>query len=415
MKADIITIGDEILIGHTIDSNSAFIAFELNSLGINVYRIYSIADRKIDIIITLDEAIQESDIIIITGGLGPTNDDITKKTLMEYFGGTPVLDEFSMEYINKLLKARGIEATECNIRQAEVPDTCTVLRNRNGSAPGMLFKKNDKTIISLPGVPYEMKGIMYDEVIPYLTNNFSLPVIIHKTILTAELPESGIADILNIWEKKLDNNTRLAYLPSPGIVKLRISISGNNKDQLKLKLNNHISYLSKIIGPKYIFGYDDDSLESVIGELLRNKKKTVSTVESCTGGNIAHRITGIPGSSDYFIGSVVAYSNSIKKDIVGVPRELISNYGAVSKYVVEAMSVGIREKFSTDFGIATSGIAGPGGGTKDKPVGTTWLSVSHHKGVYSQVYQLGDHRGRNIEKATIYALNMLRNAILEFE
>ncbi len=413
MYADIITIGDEILIGQVADTNSAFIASELNSNGIRVRMIHSIADAAFDISKTLDDSIQNSDIVILTGGLGPTNDDITKNTLAAYFNSKLAIHEESLRHIRDFLSSRGVKVTQRNTKQAEVPENCKVLINRNGSAPGMVFRKGNTMIISLPGVPYEMKALIKEEVIPLLHKEFSLPNRLHRTVLTTGVAESVMADTLESWEKTLTENVTLAYLPSPGLLRLRLSVSGSEKKRIENLLEKKLVELMNLVGEKNIFGFDDDTLASVVGKLLLGKQATLSLAESCTGGNIAHMITGVPGSSAYFKGSVTAYSNEIKTNVLGVQEHDLRTNGAVSREVVEQMAKGIQAKFETDYAISTSGIAGPEGGTKEKPVGTTWIAIATPWQVISKKFLLGDHRGRNITKASLYALNMLRNALIQ--
>ncbi|MBN2523677.1 MAG: competence/damage-inducible protein A [Bacteroidales bacterium] len=413
MYADIITIGDEILIGQVVDTNSVFIASELNSSGIRVRMIRSIADAVDDISKTLDDSIQNSDIVILTGGLGPTNDDITKNALAAYFGSRLVIHEESLRHIRSFLSSRGVKVTERNTRQAQVPENCKVLINKHGSAPGMVFRKGKKMIISLPGVPYEMRALVTEEVIPVLHKEFSLPCRLHRTVLTTAVAESMMADTLEDWEKTLTENIALAYLPSPGLLRLRLSVTGSDKKRTENLLEKKLAELINLVGEKNIFGFDDDTLASVVGRLLLEKRATLSVAESCTGGNIAHMITGVPGSSAYFKGSVTAYSNEIKTNVLGVQEHDIQTCGAVSREVVEQMAKGIRAKFETDYAISTSGIAGPEGGTKEKPLGTTWIAIATPKQVISKKFLLGDHRGRNITKASLYALNMLRNVLMQ--
>ena len=408
MKADIITIGDEILIGQVVDTNSAFIASEFDRSGIYVRRIHSIPDIENDIISTLDESLQNTDIIILTGGLGPTNDDVTKKTLTKYFGGKLVLHKESWENLKKFFRYRGIEISERNIKQAEVPDNCHVLTNHSGTAPGMIFHKNDKLVVSLPGVPFEMKELVVDQVIPYILEEFKLPVRFHKTILTIGIGESYLADQIRDWEEKLSPEFRVAYLPSPGMVRLRLSISGSNRDELNKMFNTEVETLTTLIGNDCIYGFDEDTLEKVVGKMLLENKYSLSVAESCTGGKISHLITSVPGSSSYFKGSVTAYANEIKASILNVSDSLIREHGAVSKEVVEAMARGVQKLMKTDFSIATSGIAGPDGGTPEKPVGTTWIAIATPERIVSQKFLMGEHRGRNISKASLTALNMLR-------
>ena len=411
MKAEIITIGDEILIGQTVDTNSAWIANKLNLIGVDVIRIASISDKKNEIIKALNNAKQDADIILITGGLGPTNDDITKKTLADYFGVKLIQNKEVLNHIEQFVIKRKAHMNERNIRQADVPENCKILHNNIGTAPGMLFEDNDKIIISMPGVPFEMKELMNNHIIPILKTKNPNFNIIHKIILTQGISESKLAEVLEEWENNLPELLSLAYLPSPGIIKLRLTAKGDNKQELEKMLQNQLLKLENII-PEQICGYDSEKLEELVGKLLVEKRKTLSTAESCTGGNIAHLITSIPSSSEYFKGSIVAYSNEIKQNILSVSKSNLDNYGAVSKQVIEEMVCGIRDLYKTDFAIATSGIAGPSGGTAEKPVGTTWIAVADNTKVISNIYIFGDQRERNIQRASLTALNMLQKLIL---
>lgn len=406
MKAEIITIGDEILIGQTVDTNSAWIANKLNFIGVDIHRITSISDKKNEIFKALNNAKKDVDLILITGGLGPTNDDITKIALAEYFNTHLVLNDDVLKHIENFVIKRKGDMNERNVKQAEVPENCIVLENSIGTAPGMLFQTEGKTIISMPGVPFEMKELMYKHVIPLLMSKQQDIHIIHKVILTQGLPESRLAEVLENWESNLPEFISLAYLPSPGLIKLRLTAKGVNKSLLESEIAEQVRKLETII-PELICGYDSEKLEELIGKELIKLGKTLSTAESCTGGNIAHLITSISGSSEYFKGSIVAYSNDIKEKLLNVNSRTIVNYGAVSKEVVEQMAFGASKVLNTDFSIATSGIAGPTGGTKEKPVGTTWIAVSDGKKVISKLHIFGDQRERNIQRATLTALNML--------
>jgi len=414
MTVEIITIGDELLIGQVVDTNSAWIAEQLNMIGIKVHQITSISDNREHILNTLKEAETRAEIILITGGLGPTKDDITKLTLCEYFKTKLVFNEEAYKNIENLFILRGFKVTELNRLQAEVPENCTPLMNINGTAPGMWFEQNNRIFVSMPGVPFEMKAMMTGQVIPRLALKFNSVFIVHKTVLTQGVGESFLAKTIEEWENALPDNIKLAYLPQPGLVRLRLTAIGNDKAKLLAMLEEQEQKLKKII-PAFIFGSNDETMELVVGRLLRKHKMTVSTAESCTGGHIAHLITEVPGSSDYFIGSVVAYANKIKKDELGVKAESLQHYGAVSEAVVREMAEGVRKKFGTDFSVATSGIAGPDGGTDEKPVGTTWIAVATQKKVVSQKFLLGENRGRNIQKAALAALNMLRMELIREE
>ncbi len=410
MLAEIITIGDELLIGQVIDTNSAWIAEQLNMIGIKVYQITSISDNKEHILTTLDEASKRAKLILITGGLGPTKDDITKHTLCEYFDTPLVFSEKAYANVERLFFARGVAVTELNRLQAMVPANCRVIPNPNGTAPCMWFEKEGCIFVSMPGVPFEMKAIMEEEIIPELLKNLN-QVIIHRTILTEGVGESHLATIIEPWEDSLPPFIKLAYLPQPGMVRLRLTAIGTERELLQAAINKAENELMPFAG-KFIFGFDSDTMESVVGQLLREKGMTVSTAESCTGGNIAHLITSIAGSSDYFKGSVVAYSNEIKEQFLGVPHQIMVNNGAVSEQTVIAMAEGIRSRFATDYAIAVSGVAGPGGGTDEKTVGTTWIAVVTPTETITKKFLLGDHRGRNIRKASLAALNMLRGKLM---
>ena len=415
MDASIITIGDEILIGQIVDTNSAFLASALNSAGVRVHRLYSISDKEKDIINTLDEAIQTTDIIVITGGLGPTNDDVTKVTLTKYFKGKLIEHHETLKVLERIAASRGIELSDRNRAQAMVPDACEVLLNRNGTAPGMLFRKHGKWIVSLPGVPYEMKALFTEEFLPVLKKESSLPVRLNKSVCIAGIPESALADKLKSWEESLPENVEIAYLPTLGLIRLRISLSGDNYDHLNKKLHEYSGQVYSLLGPKYVLGQDEDTLPIVVGKLLSDKGLTLSTAESCTGGTIAEMITAIPGSSKYFKGSVVAYSNEIKTNLLGVSPDAIRENGAVSKQVVEAMAKGARKAMNSDYSVSTSGVAGPDGGTPEKPVGTVWIAVATPEKVISVKLRLGDHRQRNISLASANALNLLRRVLIDHE
>ena len=416
MQAEIITIGDEILIGQIVDTNSAFIGQLLNLNGISVKQITSVSDDREHIIKALDEAKERADIILITGGLGPTKDDITKKTLCEYFNTTMRFDESAYQDVVNLFAQYGKTVTPINRLQAEVPAICEVIRNYNGTAPCMWFDVDGKVFVSMPGVPYEMKALMKNQIVPKLKSRFKFPFIFHKTVLTQGIGESALSELISDWEDSLSAvNIKLAYLPAPGMVRLRLSTKGDNDELLRLNVDKKIEELKTIIS-EYIYGYeifgvDNETLEQTIGKLLREKKKTISTAESCTGGYISHLITKVPGSSDYYTGSVISYSYEIKETELGVPKEILNTQGAVSQAVVEQMAKAIRIKYHTDYSISASGIAGPGGGTKEKPVGTVWIAIATPDKIISEKFQFGNHRERNIQKTANAALNMLRKEL----
>jgi len=407
MTAEIISIGDELLIGQVVNTNASWMAAELNKSGIRVGQVSMISDDKKAINDALNEAGERADVILITGGLGPTKDDITKQVLADYFGAKLIFHEPSFEQVKKLFKARNYEVTPINRKQAEIPDNCTPLLNKHGTAPGMWFEKEGKVYVSMPGVPFEMKTLMTGQIIPRLQEKFNPGFIYHKTIMTHGLGESKLAEQIQDVEEGLPHHIKLAYLPQPGIVRLRLSASGNDKNFLENEINKYCRQIRDII-PELVFGFDDVSLEEVVGKLLMEKGKTLSSAESCTGGYIAHLITSIPGSSNYFTGSVISYSNDIKIEELDVKPVDLYKYGAVSKQVVEQMANGVREKLGTDYSLATSGIAGPDGGTEEKPVGTVWIALASESGVKSKLLYLGEHRGRNIRRSALAALDMLR-------
>lgn len=411
MKAEIISIGDELLIGQVVNTNASWMANELKLAGIQVVHIVAIADDPDAITNALSQAADRAELILLTGGLGPTKDDITKQVLADYFGGRIVFHEPTFEHIKSLFSSRNFKLTAVNKQQAEIPDNCSILFNHNGTAPGMWFEKDGKIFVSMPGVPFEMKPMLSDQLIPKLKEKFQLPYIYHKTIMTQGIGESWLAEKIADWADGLPGNIKLAYLPQPGMVRLRLSASGTNKTQLEEEVNSCCRKLHAYI-PEAIFGYDDISLEEVIGKLLLKAGQTLATAESCTGGYIAHLITSIAGSSNYFEGSIISYSNQVKSKILDVPKDVLEEKGAVSQEVVEAMATGARQELKTDFALATSGIAGPDGGTEEKPVGTVWIALAGPKGIQSKLFHFGEHRGRNIRKSALAALNMLRLELL---
>lgn len=411
MNAQIITIGDELLIGQTVDTNSAFIGSELSKAGFDITRKISIHDRRDDILQTLSEITGKTELIMVTGGLGPTSDDITKQTICEFFNTRLVLNKNVLNMIEEMMRRRGVVLNENNRMQAMVPENCRIIPNEMGTAPGMLFVKDGTMFIFMPGVPFEMKYMMTEHVIPLLKERFSSQVILHRNIMTYGVPEARLAEMLTEFEAGLPDDIGLAYLPSSGVIKLRLTVKGADQDILKKKIEEQVKKLYQTI-PDLIYGEDEKPLEKVIGELLREKQKTLSTAESCTGGKIARMITSIPGSSDYYKGSVIAYDNSVKKHLLDVPDDLLNKYGAVSKKVVEKMAKGVRKLLGSDYAVATSGIAGPDGGTDSKPVGTVWIAVSSDKGTVSVKYIFGMERNENILRFSNAALNLLRKQII---
>lgn len=411
MQAEIITIGDELLIGQVVDTNSAWLGSTLGDDGIKVIQITSVQDHAAQIVQAVNDALSRADIVLMTGGLGPTKDDITKKTLAEMFGMKLVRNEQVYEMVGKQLALRGIAFTELNQGQALVPDGCTVLPNRNGTAPGMWFERDGKVLISMPGVPFEMKALVKDEVLPRLRKHFALDANVHRTIITFGLAESILADTIASWEEALPPYLHLAYLPSALCIRLRLSTYEIDRQKAEQEIESQIGKLSKVI-PHYIIGSEDDSLESVTGTLLKTRGETLATAESCTGGNIAHRFTAMPGASEYFKGGVVAYSNEVKIALLGVDPESLNRYGAVSQSVAEQMAKGVRRATGATYGISTTGIAGPTGGTPEKPVGTVWMAVATPNGVFSRRMVFGSVRSQNIERASSNCINLLRLQLL---
>ncbi len=416
MNVEIINIGDELLIGQVINTNAAWMAEQLNLSGFRVYQFTVVNDLQQHILEALAEAEQRAEIVLISGGIGPTRDDITKHTLCKYFNTRLVFNEDAFRDVEEIFARRGYPVTELNRQQAMLPENCTGIANKMGTARGMWFEKNraggGKTIfVSMPGVPFEMKAMMTGEVIPRLKKIFNTPFLYHKTILTQGVGESFLAAQIEEWENALPSHIKLAYLPQPGMVRLRLTGEGSNEDILNQQVESEVLKLNKLI-PEYIFGYDDETLESIIGKMLTEKQATIATAESCTGGTIAQMLTSVPGSSAYFKGSVVAYSNEIKERILGVNPESLEKHGAVSKQVVTEMAVSLQAKFNTDYAIATSGIAGPDGGTPEKPVGTMWIAVASPGEVYAMHYLFGDSRERNIRRTALQALNLLRKKLL---
>lgn len=412
-KAGIITIGDELLIGQVIDTNSAWIAQELNKAGIPVVRRVAVGDVWDDIWTTLDEESKHVDIVLITGGLGPTADDITKPLLCKYFDGKMIVDKGALENVvhifEHILKRPMIER---NRKQAEVPDTCKVVLNKRGTAPGMVFKKNGKVFVSMPGVPHEMKGMMTDEIIPLLQKEFSTVHITHRTLLTIGVGESFLAELIKDFEAALPTNIKLAYLPNYGMVRLRLSSSGNDQQKIDTEIDDQFTNLQLLV-KEFLVTNEDEPLEKVVGKLLLAKGKTMCTAESCTGGYIAHLITAMPGSSKFYDGSVVSYSYKAKEDLLGVNKSTLETLGAVSQEVVIEMAKGALQNIQSDYAIAVSGIMGPDGGMPDKPVGTVWIAVGNMQKLTVEKFHFRFDRQRNTQLTAANALNMLRKFITE--
>jgi nicotinamide-nucleotide amidase len=406
-KIEIITIGDEILIGQIVDTNSAWMAAEINRAGYEVAQITSVHDNENQIAEALDAALQRAETVLITGGLGPTNDDITKQTLCRYFNTKLVYSQAVADNIEVLLQNRKRAMNALTATQAMVPENCTVIQNPVGTAPVMWFEREGKIVVSMPGVPCEMKNAMSNEIIPRLKQKFNSQKILHKTVIVSGLPESALALKIAAWENALPANLHLAYLPAAGIVKLRLSGVSDDMFSLEFAINQQFATLSGILG-NAIVAYDDLPVEVIAANLLKKNDKTLSTAESCTGGNIAHLLTTVPKISKYFVGSVVAYSNSVKTNLLAVKSEDIETFGAVSKPVVEQMALGARALFGSDYAVAVSGIAGPDGGSDEKPVGTVWIAVCSAEKTISRLYNFGNDRIQNIERATQAALLLLK-------
>ena len=415
--ASICTIGDEILIGQITDTNSAHISRALNSLGIKVSKMVSIGDDHNLIVESLKKELQENEIVITTGGLGPTKDDITKKALAELSESTSYkTDQRQLEIVHRILSARGLDILDINLAQADVPENCEVIPNRLGTAPVMVFRFPEErfghkaTLYSLPGVPFEAIGAL-DDILNDIKEHYFLSDIYHRTVMTYGIAESALAEMIADWEDNLPADMHLAYLPNALTgVRLRLSIYGGMREDQEARIENELKGLHAILGD-IIYSDKDDTLESAIGEILKATGKTLSTAESCTGGMISSLITSVPGSSEYFLGSVTSYANSVKENVLGVPSKIIEEYGAVSSECVSAMAEGVRRLTGSDYSVATSGIAGPGGGTDQKPVGTVWIGVSSHMGTETFSLRFNSDRKRNIERFSSSALHILLKMI----
>jgi nicotinamide-nucleotide amidase len=411
MNLDIISIGDELLIGHTLNTNAYWMSKALNTIGFTIRQQTTIADTEEIILSALKVSIRNSDVVLITGGLGPTNDDLTMPTLNKFFGGRLVRDENVYKHIEKLVTNRGFSMNENNKKQAIVPENCKVIHNANGTAPGLWFDYEGKVVVAMPGVPYEMKAMVSDEIIPRLIAQFDLPEIINQMVYTQGIPESILAEQIADWENNLPVSIKLAYLPSPGRVKLRLSSTGTDRLVMQEAINCQIEKL-KVLIPKYIYSAENEELAAALGELLLKRGETIATAESCTGGYIAHLITKVAGSSAYYKGSILSYANEVKVNELDVKQQDLDAFGAVSEQVVEQMALGVQQKMKTDYAIATSGIAGPEGGSDEKPVGTVWIALATPKGVISEKYIFGKQREVNIERTAITALGMLVKELL---
>ncbi|MCH2215291.1 MAG: competence/damage-inducible protein A [Flavobacteriales bacterium] len=414
MKAEVITIGDEILIGQTVDTNSAWLGEQLHLHGIQLNRVVTISDDASSIREAIDDSFRHADLILMTGGLGPTQDDITKEALADYFGTSLERKHDVLNKIDSYFKSKGLEMLESNRKQADLPKDAIILENVRGTAMGMWFEKNGKVLISMPGVPYEMKGIMLDHGFRNIQEFFPTKTIIHQTIQTQGIGESFLAEQIRDWENALRNDgISLAYLPSPGLVKLRLTAHAENGDRerVRKKIEKYVSELEKRV-PQYIFGREKDTVAMAIQRLFQSRNLTLSVAESCTGGLIAQEITAVPGCSAHFLGSVVAYSNKVKMTLLGVKEHSLFEHGAVSEQVVKEMAEGIRKTLQTDYSIATSGVAGPEGGTEEKPVGTVWVAIAGANKTIAKRLNLGKSRSRNIRISMLSVLNWLRQEII---
>ena len=414
MKAAIVTIGDEILIGQIVDTNSGFIAKSLDKIGIETHEMLSISDNKQHILDTFASLQNKVEVVIITGGLGPTKDDITKHTLCEYFEDTLIRDTAVENHVIDLIeRALGRVASQINKDQALVPSKCTVLHNQVGTAPGMWIKKENTVFVSLPGVPYEMKYLIENQVIPKLVQEYKRPYIVHKTILTYGQGESHVAERIEAWENQLPECIKLAYLPSPGRVRLRLTARGTNKQQLEEAIAENVQSLDAIIHDIIVGFEEEDTLEVVLGRILKEKNTTIATAESCTGGKIAQLLTSVPGASGYFKGSIVSYATEVKINVLGISEALITEHSVVSKEVASAMALSVQQIMQTDYAIATTGNAGPTKGDADVEVGTVCIALATPKGVIVEEFNFGQPREKVIDRAVIKSLEMLQKEILK--
>jgi nicotinamide-nucleotide amidase len=414
MKATIVTIGDEILIGQIVDTNSNFIAKELDRIGVETYEMISISDDKQHILNTFEQLQNKVDVVIVTGGLGPTKDDVTKKTFCEYFDDELVVNPEVLAHVTELIEGfykRPI--SQLNKDQALVPSKCTVLHNKMGTAPGMWMKKENTVFISLPGVPYEMKYLVENEIIPKIVKEYKRPYIIHKTILTYGQGESLVAERIENWENNLPEFIKLAYLPNPGRVRLRMTARGTDKEELEKAIEENVQSLDAIIHD-IIVGYEEnETIETVVGKLLAKQNKTVSTAESCTGGKVASLLASVQGASAYFKGSVVSYATEAKVNVLGVPQDLIDQFSVVSAEVAAAMALNVKNILKTDYAIATTGNAGPSKGDSEAEIGTVFIALATPNGVITEEFNFGQPREKVIDRATIKSLEILQKEILK--
>ncbi len=411
VRAEIITIGDEILYGQILDTNTQWISLELDKLGIKTVRKSSVGDQKDEIVQILQEAQKRADVVFITGGLGPTKDDLTKKILADFFDCTLAYHSDALQDVTEFFAKRGRELSDLNRDQALLPTKCTFIPNKQGTAPAMWFNELDTIWVSMPGVPFEMKAIMETEVLPRLVNHFKLPVIVHQLVKTVGIGESYLSDLIQDWELQLPAHIKLAYLPSLGIVKLRLTGFGDSAENLHQQISAEYAKVMPLI-KSYVFGYEKDELADVVGKLLVSKQATLSLAESCTGGYLASQFTQQAGCSAYFLGGVLAYANDVKMNQLGVSAQILNDEGAVSEACIRAMATGVRELNGSEYALATSGIAGPDGGTSEKPVGTIWIALAHPTGVITRKLTLGGTRIQNIHLTSLTAINLLRRFLL---
>lgn len=406
VNAEIITIGDEILYGQTLDTNSHWLSGKLDAIGVRTIRKTTVADDENDILQAFAAAENRADIILITGGLGPTSDDLTKPCLVNYFDTTLVLHDEALQEITALFQSKGRKMTASNRDQALLPAVCKKITNPMGTAPGMWFEKKGKVFVSMPGVPYEMKAMVAKSILPMLKEKFQLPFIHHRIIRTIGIGESWIAEIIKDWVANLPSHIKLAYLPSIGQVKLRLTIMGSDKELLTKEVEKYVSSLLPLIAP-YVYGFDADVIEQTVGDQLRQLGHTIAVAESCSGGYLSHMITSVPGSSDYYKGGICSYANEIKTSELGVSKEILESHGAVSEETACQMAKAIRLKMKTTYGLATTGIAGPGGGSEEKPVGTVWIALADSESVKAYRLSLGRERNINIQLSAMQCLHIL--------
>jgi nicotinamide-nucleotide amidase len=411
VRAEIITIGDEILYGQILDTNTQWISLELDKLGIKTVRKSSVGDQASEITQILHEASSRADIVFITGGLGPTKDDLTKKVLADFFDCGLAMHTEALQDVTEFFAKRGRELSDINRDQALLPTKAQFVPNKQGTAPCMWFEEKGLIWVSMPGVPFEMKAIMETDVLPRVMKHFKTPVIFHKVIKTVGIGESYLSDLIQDWELSLPGHIKLAYLPSLGIVKLRLTAFGDDLKSLAADVETELARVMPLIS-SYVFGYEKEELAEVVGELLRKSKASLGVAESCTGGHLAHQFTQISGSSDYFAGGFVSYANQVKMEQLGVSASILLEFGAVSEPCIRAMAEGARKVLGTTYSLATSGIAGPTGGTEEKPVGTVWIALAHPEGVITRKLQLAGTRMQNIHMTSLASINLLRRFLL---